>query len=140
MGRDEIKATDTKLVTSAALADIDAEMQENQRWQKYMSVAHSASLGVAAVVGLIVLGVGWLILRRRLRGAGEAKPAPGLVQGEQARTLETLSAQAQQDPESLARLLSAWLEENEAGRRRADWLALVLWETGQPNPEMDVQP
>ncbi len=115
-GRDEIKATDAKLAGPAALTGVDAEIQENQRWQNYATLAKNASLGIAAVVGLIVLGaVYWLYGRRKAPAKVETPSAPS----EYADTLQSLSAQARQDPEALARMLAAWLGEADAPARKA---------------------
>jgi flagellar M-ring protein FliF len=117
-GRDEIKATDAKLAGPAALTGVDAEIQENQRWQNYATLAKNASLGITAVVGLIVLGgVYWLYGRRK---AGPVKvETSASTPPEYADALQSLSAQARQDPEALARLLAAWLGEAETPARKA---------------------
>ena len=94
-GRDEIKATDAKLAGPTALTGVDAEIQENQRWQNYATLAKNASLGITAVVGLIVLGgVYWLYGRRKAAPAKVEASSPP----EYADTLQSLSAQGGKTP------------------------------------------
>jgi flagellar biosynthesis/type III secretory pathway M-ring protein FliF/YscJ len=117
-GRDEIKATDAKLAGPAVLTGVDAEILENQRWQNYALLARNASLGVTALVGLVVLGGGFWIYKRRKAPPVKVEAAPP-ASSEYADALQSLSAQAQQDPDALARLLAAWLGEGDAPARKA---------------------
>ena len=112
-GRDEIKVTDVKLAAPDSQNSMDAEYVQMQRWQTYMGLARQASLGVAA---LVVLVLGFLVLRR-FRPA--APPANVASSPEETRVMEQLSAVAEKDPEVLARLLTTWLEKPEASRKAA---------------------
>jgi hypothetical protein len=115
MGRDEIKVTDVKLIGAGALTTPDTEVVQFQRWQTYISLIRQASLGVAALVALVL---GYVLLRR-LRPALPAAPVSPPVLAERTQRVETFGTLAQRDPERVARLLSAWLEESEPPARRA---------------------
>ena len=116
-GRDEIKATDAKLTGPPVLTGVDAEIQENQRWQNYALLARNASLGLTAICGLVVLGAGYWVYGRR-KGPAKVETASASP-SEYGDTLQSLSAQAQQDPEALAQLLATWLGEAETPVRKA---------------------
>jgi len=111
--RDEIKVTGVKLAPADSPAEGDGGYMELQRWQSYASLARQASLGVTA---LVVLVLGWLVLRR-FRPVQAAETAA--EQQPQFRMREQLSAVAQKDPEVLARLLTTWLEESGPTTRAA---------------------
>jgi flagellar M-ring protein FliF len=113
--RDEIKVSDVKLAGAAALTNLDTELVQLQRWQTYVNLVRNASLGVAA---LVVLVLGWLSLRR-LRPTTRLAPAPETTSPKQAGELDPISAAAQRDPEVVARLLATWLEKQEPSRRAA---------------------
>jgi flagellar M-ring protein FliF len=113
-GRDEIKVSDVKLPGSNVITGVDTEWMETQRWQNYVSIARHASLGVAALAALLL---GRMILKR----LQPAPAAPGESQPEisdQTPLLQQLSAMAQNNPASVARVLEMWIEESE-GRRKA---------------------
>ena len=116
-GRDEIKATDAKLTGPPVLTGVDAEIQENQRWQNYALLARNASLGLTAICGLVVLGAGYWLYGRR-KGPAKVETAAASP-SEYSDALQSLSAQAQQDPEALAQLLATWLGEAETPVRKA---------------------
>jgi flagellar M-ring protein FliF len=60
-GRDEIMVNDVKLASGVSLESVEAEYQEAQRMRWYLALARNVSLGVTAVVGLLM---GLLFLRR----------------------------------------------------------------------------
>ncbi|MBI3463195.1 MAG: flagellar M-ring protein FliF [Planctomycetes bacterium] len=113
-GRDEIKVTDVKLAGADPVAGLETEWLQNQRWESYVGIARNASLGVAALVALIL---GRMILKRL-----QPAPQPGEPSSQSAierpGLLEQVSLQAQQDPEVVARVLTSWVDESE-GRRKA---------------------
>ena len=70
-GRDEIKVNDVKLASGATLESVEAEYQQAQRMRWYLSLARNVSLGVTALVALLM----GLLYYRRLRPKGQ-DPAP----------------------------------------------------------------
>lgn len=114
-GRDEIQVTDSKLVSGSTATDVDAEWLQMQRWQNYMAIARNASLGVAALVAL-VLG---LLFLRRLRPAAPAAEPEREGAAEQPVLRNTLALMAQRDPDAMARILTTWLEESRQPPRAA---------------------
>src|SRR6185437_4655196 len=70
-GRDEIKVNDVKLASGATLESVEAEYQQAQRMRWYLSLARNVSLGVTALVGLLI----GLLYYRRLRPKGQ-DPTP----------------------------------------------------------------
>ena len=99
-GRDEIKVSNVKLAGSTApdepgAADID-------RWSWYLALARNASLGIFALV-VLILG---LLHYRRLRVARRAEPETASQE-----PADRLAELARQDPDGLVRVLTAWLDE-----------------------------
>jgi flagellar M-ring protein FliF len=105
-GRDAIAVEDVRLASVTTSQAIETEAVESQRWQYYIGLARNASLGVAALVALLL---GWIFLRR-LRPAPVVEPPP-LPATERERVVAELTAIAEADPELVARILAAWLEE-----------------------------
>jgi len=110
-GRDEIKVTDVKLTSPAPMKDLEADWAQSQRWQNYMSLARQASLGVGALVALVL---GGLFLRRLRPLAG-----PAAEKAEQPPSVQQFVLMAQRDPQAVARVLEAWLDEPEQTQRVA---------------------
>ncbi len=101
--RDEIKVTDVKLVGGAEATASDQEWEKIQLWQNVANIVRNASLGIAALVGLVL---GWMVFRR-LRPAPVPPPTPS---PQRALRAERLSQAVQQNPAAVARALSVWLE------------------------------
>lgn len=106
-GRDEIKVNDVKLASGVSLESVEAEYQEAQRMRWYLALARNVSLGVTAVVGLLM----GLLFLRRLR-AKQTAPPPAAEQP----TGDRLSEMAKQDADRLAKVLARWLDEAPAGQ------------------------
>lgn len=111
-GRDEIKVNDVKLASGATLESVEAEYQAGQRMRWYLALARNASLGVAALVALL-MGV---LYYRRLRPKEESKAST-----ETARPSNDLLAEiVKEDPEKLAKALARWLEQAETPEQQSD--------------------
>jgi flagellar M-ring protein FliF len=105
-GRDDIQVADVKLASASQLTEAQAEYEQAQRWQYYINLVRNSSLGVAALVAL-VLGI---LLLRRLRPEPALTPAAAApAPSERTRRIEELAREAQLDPERVARVLEAWL-------------------------------
>jgi flagellar M-ring protein FliF len=104
-GRDEIKVNDVKLASGATLESVEAEYQQAQRMRWYLSLARNVSLGVTAMVGLLI----GLLYYRRLRPKGQ-DPSPTT---EGTTEEDALAELLREDPQRLAKVLSRWLEETE---------------------------
>jgi flagellar M-ring protein FliF len=110
--RDEIKVTQVKL-TSPQAAMPDDEWDKYQQWQTILSIVRNGSLGITAVVALVL---GWLLLRRVT-----ALP-PGLAQlgapaADDRITVERLSVTLQQNPQIMNKLLTDWMEPPAVGSK-----------------------
>jgi flagellar M-ring protein FliF len=103
-GRDDIQVADVRLASAAQETEAQAEYDQAQRWQYYVNLVRNGSLGVAALVALVL---GFLLLRslRPARAPAALPPVPP----ERTQRLENLAREVQQDPDRLARLLEAWL-------------------------------
>jgi flagellar M-ring protein FliF len=104
-GRDEIKVNDVKLASGATLESVEAEYQESQRLRWYLSLARNGSLGVTALVGLVM----GLLYYRRLRPRSSAPPPAAEGKPESDRLAELSRA----DPERLAKVLARWIDPKE---------------------------
>lgn len=102
--RDDIKVTEVRLAGPAEGAE--AEAQEMQRWQYYLSLVRNASLGVAAVIALL-LG---LLFLRRLRQLPPPVVAPPPAEPP---LLDQLASLARRDPAAVAQALDRMLREPE---------------------------
>lgn len=109
--RDEIKVTEVRMSGGAA-AGAEAEAQEMQRWQFYVNLVRNGSLGVAALVALLL---GFLFMRRLrevpppLVAAPETPKEPPL--------LEQLATVARRDPAAAAQVLDRWMREPKPATR-----------------------
>jgi len=104
-GRDEIKVNDVKLRSGETLESVEAEYQQGQRMRWYLSLARNGSLGVTALVGLLI----GLLYYRRLRPKQSAPPPA--TEGQPAR--DRLVEMVKEDPERLAKLLARWIDQGE---------------------------
>lgn len=104
-GRDEIKVNDVKLASGTTLESVEAEYQQTQRMRWYLSLARNVSLGVTALVGLMI----GLLYFRRMRPKGQ-DPSPATAGTTEEDALAEL---LREDPERLAKVLSRWLDEAE---------------------------
>jgi flagellar M-ring protein FliF len=109
-GRDEIKIANVKLPSLLPPEEPDEEALSMQRWQAYFLMARNVSVGLSALLAMIL---GFLFLRRlRPSRAAPAAPAPrgaaagsGPAGGAADAALDELTAAARNDPDMLARLL-----------------------------------
>ena len=77
----------------------------------YFNLVRNASLGIASLVALVL---GYAVLKRIRPLPGSSAPAE-----ESSRGLETLGSLAEENPEVVARLLTAWLDESQQPARKA---------------------
>jgi flagellar M-ring protein FliF len=101
-GRDEIKVNDVKLASGAALESVEAEYQQAQRMRWYLALARNVSLGVAALVALLM----GLLYYRRLRPKPEAENRQSESRGPSDRLAEIVK----DNPELFAKALARWIE------------------------------
>lgn len=113
--RDEIKVSEVKLAVAAALAGVEAEAAQVERWQYYLSLVRNASLGVAALIALLL---GFLFLRRWRPAAAQAL-ATAATEPRRNETLERLASAARHDPAAMARALAQWLRVPEPASKPA---------------------
>jgi flagellar biosynthesis/type III secretory pathway M-ring protein FliF/YscJ len=113
--RDEIKVTSAKLAGSPASPASDAEWIVADRWQRYEKIARHLSLGIAAIVALLL---GRMILNR-LQPPPRESAGDRAEQDDRARALEQLVNTAESNPEAVAQLLASWLDESETRHRAA---------------------
>src|SRR5205807_188679 len=99
-GRDDIKVTSVKLPSPPAVtASTDEEVEKVQFLHTVVSIVKNASLGIAALAGLMMV---WMVLRR-------LKPRRSAPAIDKNTVLERLATTAQQDPQAIARVLTNWL-------------------------------
>src|SRR5262249_26345203 len=115
--RDSIKVSDVRLATAQLATAAETEYEKLQYWQNIINIVRNASLGVAAVVALLLA---WMTTRRLRPVVPPPAPPPEAppeapptlpVSPERARVVERLSAAAQRDPRTIARLLARLLEQ-----------------------------
>jgi flagellar M-ring protein FliF len=100
--RDDIKVNDVRLSGAVKFDEADATLDKLAQWQWIAELIRNGSLAVAALVALVL---SWMILRRVWpRQAVVPAPAEGSSDA-----LSRVALVAQQDPEIVARALSAWL-------------------------------
>ena len=104
-GRDEIKVNDVKLASGAALESVEVEYQQAQRMRWYLALARNVSLGVAALVALLM----GLLHYRRLRPKSEVKSQKSEVGSQNERLAEIVK----ENPELLAKAMERWLNREE---------------------------
>lgn len=98
--RDEIKITEVRIADPAPTTAEDEAVQSWQQWQFIVQLVRHGSVGLAAVV-VLLLG---LLLVRRLRPVQPPVPAP-----DRTRRVERLERVARDNPDALARALATWL-------------------------------
>ncbi|MBI3462414.1 MAG: flagellar M-ring protein FliF [Planctomycetes bacterium] len=108
--QDQITLTEVTMAGPLADTALDPEWVQLQRYQGIAQIARHASLGVAALVALLL---GRMILKRLQSSAAGA----GSLRPERAVLLDQLSSEAQRNPERVARMLSHWVEESEQPRK-----------------------
>jgi flagellar M-ring protein FliF len=110
-GRDEIKVSEAKIPVAADLGKLDPEVLDMQRWQAYGNIARNASLGVGAMVAMLL---GWLTLRRLQKSeAGTGNNLRLQVAQDHERRVIAFRVAAEQNPELLANVLTRWLERDQ---------------------------
>lgn len=113
--RDEIKVTSVKLAGALPVATGEDEWLAADRWQRYEKIARHLSLGIAAIVALVL---GRMVIKR-LQPVESVTVAGPETTGDRSRMIEQLVSRAEQNPEVVARLLDAWLDDSETKGRRA---------------------
>jgi flagellar M-ring protein FliF len=112
--RDEIKVSNVKLAPAVVPPVGDGETDQVQTWQNTISLVRNGSLGLAALVTLLL---GWMVVRRlRLIVSTAASPARGNKEGVQTPLIVTA---LEQNPEVVAKVLANWLEQSDRQRRAA---------------------
>ena len=104
-GRDEIKVNDVKLASGSELESVEAEYQQTQRLRWYLALARNVSLGVAALVALLM----GLLYYRRLRPRTE----PASQRAETKTQGDRLTEIVNNNPELLAKALARWIDQAE---------------------------
>ncbi|HLJ97702.1 MAG TPA: flagellar basal-body MS-ring/collar protein FliF [Gemmataceae bacterium] len=102
VNRDEIKVSDVRLSGPPDLHVNDTEWEKIQLWQNVANIVRNASLGIAALVGLIL---GWMVFRRLRLAAPPPPPPPGRMSA-----AERLTEAFQRNPNAVVQALSIWLE------------------------------
>lgn len=110
---DQINVVVSELVGAAALRSND--MLETTNWDLYNQIARNASLGIAAVVALLL---GWMILRRIQPVTVASEQQTSSLSPDRARMLADLAAQARQQPEMVAGIFSNWMQEPGEGDKQ----------------------
>jgi flagellar M-ring protein FliF len=106
---DQIEVLMTQLASAQELED--DKLDEAQQWQFYSTVARQSSLGLAAVVALIV----GLMVLKKIRPVGIPSGPAHATGTDRARVLSQLSEQARENPELMANVMSAWLGDEPQG-------------------------
>ena len=102
---DQIEVLISGLVGTSAPPDDG--LLEQQKWDNYGSLARNSSLGLAAIVAL-VLGI---IILRKMKPISIAGKAEAELPLERARSLAELVSEARRDPAGVAGVFSNWLED-----------------------------
>ena len=112
---DEIKVSNVKLSPPAPLPSNDTEPDQMQYWLRIVSIVRNGSLGLAALVALVL---GWLALRRfRPFSHGESARPPAAKEGGPAQ--QRLVSLLEQNPDAIAKVLADWLEQPDRQRKAA---------------------
>jgi flagellar M-ring protein FliF len=114
--RDEIKVTNVKLNAPTADPTADEEWRTMQRWQNIMNIIRNASLGVTALVALLM---GWMFLRRFKPAPASPQAVPAEEEPDRAVILRRLSTTAERDPQAVAQVLENWLQQPERTQKAA---------------------
>ena len=112
---DEIKVSNVKLSPPAPLAVNETEPDQMQYWLRIISVVRNGSLGLAAMVALVL---GWLALRR-FRPAPRAPAQPVRWQLKAQPAQQRLVSLLEQNPDAIAKVLADWLEQPDRQRKAA---------------------
>jgi flagellar M-ring protein FliF len=102
-GRDEIKVNDRKLAIEPAPDLPDPAALDTDRWGWYMVLARNISLA-----GIVIVGITFAVMYARRSPLGN-KAAEAAARPTDATT--RFVELAQENPEALARLLAAWIDE-----------------------------
>jgi flagellar M-ring protein FliF len=112
---DEIKVSNVKLSPPAPLAVNETEPDQLQYWLRIISIVRNGSLGLAAMVALVL---GWLALRR-FRPAPESGSATAPATAESAPAQQRLVSLLEQNPDAIAKVLADWLDQPDRQRKAA---------------------
>ncbi|MEZ6064731.1 MAG: flagellar basal-body MS-ring/collar protein FliF [Planctomycetaceae bacterium] len=102
------------LLTTTPPNNLPDALPAASRWAEYEGVISAASLGIAAIVALVV-GV---LLMRRLRPVVVEVAARDGLSIDDAERLAELTRKAREQPEASAKLIAAWLREADEPRSR----------------------
>lgn len=106
--RDQIKVSEVRLAGQLLPTGVDETLERMQLWKNIVDIVRNGSLALAALVALVL---GWMFLSR-LRPA-PTSPPPETAARQQ--TLDRLATAARQNPELIARIVSAWMEQTAPG-------------------------
>ena len=110
--KDEIEVVVTSL--AGALSD-EKDMLEAERKASLEQLARNSSLGLGAVVALIIAAMVLL----KMKPVTVTVPPDETISLERARVFAELSRKVQSDPEAMKAIVSSWLDEGEVGNRRS---------------------
>ncbi len=113
--RDEIKVSNVKLSPPEAVPSAENEVDPMQYWQHIISIVRNGSLGLAALVALVL---GWMVLRR-FRHSAQPANAAAQASTQNAPAQQRLVALLEQNPDAIAKVLAGWLEQPERQQRKA---------------------
>lgn len=88
----------------------ESDVLEAEKWSNYSELARNASLGIAALVALVV----GLLIVRRLKPQPPAEPTRDAASGRD-KFLERFSSEVRGNPELVSRILANWLGDESAG-------------------------
>ena len=100
---DQVEVLVTKL--NGVIPDVDPTLRTLDRWELYSNLVRNASLGVAAVIALI-LGI---LLIRHIKPIALHERRLESLAAERSALLAELSAHAERNPEVVSRIVSSWL-------------------------------
>jgi flagellar M-ring protein FliF len=102
--RDEIKVTEVRLAGPVSTEVAQEQWEQWQSWQNIIEIVRNSSLGVGAVLALVLC----LMLLQRVSKLLSPSP-PGRSAARPA-ALDRIATVAAREPEAIARALAAWLE------------------------------
>lgn len=109
VGFDAVRSDEIEVLVAplAGIPDLTQGVDPVPFWEQYSDLIKNVSLGVAAILAFLL---GLLLIRRMTPVVLDANTQRGL-QPETARRLASLSQQAKENPDAVARVLAAWLDE-----------------------------
>ncbi len=115
---DELTVSEADLASARMRQALQQELAAAQRWERYMTLARTASLVIAS---LMAFGTIWLVVRRFLPPAPAGPPeqkaaataAAGTAPDRSAHPMPVLAENIERDPDAVAKVLERWLREEE---------------------------